>query len=155
MGFGVGELFNLLDLQDPRRVGSDVQDVDRLVDHFHPEIVLRFVGGVDYDLSGSFDDGMDVCLEAGGKIDKACYTVNPLLFVLFRLVERSGVHEVTEVPMHVCREDADVPLPESAVPFADEFELRGVGIVEGRHLSKNRYLILLTAILNPNNTIQN
>ena len=44
IGFGIGELVELLDLQDSRFVGNDMYDVDRLASRIYPERVLHLVG---------------------------------------------------------------------------------------------------------------
>lgn len=44
VGFGVGELLDLLDLQAPVLVSNDLRDVDRFTDRLHPDHGLQLAG---------------------------------------------------------------------------------------------------------------
>jgi len=87
VGFGVGKLLDLLDLQAPVFVGNDVPDEDRFAAHLNPNGSIHLVGGlcgrshklgrckidrsawdtdVNNDLPRSVYDGMDGWLREGG-----------------------------------------------------------------------------------------
>ena len=66
-------------------------------------------------------------LKAGGKLDDPFELFEPLLFVLYRLIERSGVSVATEVGIQVFPDEVDVPLLDCGMEFFQDLFLSGVG----------------------------
>lgn len=54
-----------------------------------------------------------------------CFSHSSLLW----LIERSGVNSTTEVLVQVFLEELNIPLPESAIEFIEELDLRGAGVI--------------------------
>ena len=65
-------------------------------------------------------------IKPSGKADNPCDFLNPLLFVLFRKADRSGVNHTAKVLVHMFRENIHIQLDESLIPIAYKFDLRGV-----------------------------
>ena len=65
-------------------------------------------------------------IKPSGKADNPCDFLNPLLFVLFRMADRSGVNYAAKVLVNMFRECVHIQLQESLIPFAYKFDLRGV-----------------------------
>ena len=67
-------------------------------------------------------------MELDGSVEDAFYLLEPLLFVLGRNTERSGVNDMTEVIVQGFLKEAYVLLQKPSIEFVDELELRGGGV---------------------------
>lgn len=73
-------------------------------------------------------------LNVSGKLDDTREMFEPLFPGLRRLTDGLGVGVTAEVFMQGFGDKVQIPLLESATPFADEFDLGSFGDSERRHL---------------------